>query len=443
MPQKRNELDVETLQQDHSFEGSISAARACVEASWNNGGRVRTVRIEESIVCGSAPSAGLCIVDPLVSRLHAEFDIRPDGVWVRDLGSRNGTYLSGIRVAHARLPADAHVTVGSTTLVFRTADAPVTVDLWPVSQFGPMLGRSEVMRELFARLARYAPSDSPVLIQGETGTGKELVAYAIHDASPRASSPFVIVDCAGLPETLLESELFGHTRGAFTGAVSARRGAFEEAEGGTVFLDEIGELPLAMQPKLLRVLESRAVRRLGESTYRPVNVRFVAATHRDLQSMVQAGAFREDLYFRLAVLPVTLPSLRERPDDVPLLVDHFAKGRPLNASRDELLQALASRSWMGNVRELRNFVERAVSVGAKEAMALGASLPVPATLSPALPSVPCDRPFKEAREAWTDHFDREYVRQLLERHSRDVGAAANAAGVDRTYIYRLIRRHRL
>ena len=189
----------------------------------------------------------------------------------------------------ARLPANAHVIVGNTTLVFRVADAPVTIDLWPVSRFGPLIGRSEPMRELFARLARYAESDSPVLVQGETGTGKELVASAIHESSSRATGPLVIVDCGGLPETLLESELFGHTRGAFTGAINARRGAFEEADGGTVFLDEIGELPLAMQPKLLRVLESRMVRRLGESTYHPVDVRFVAATHRDLQSMIALG----------------------------------------------------------------------------------------------------------------------------------------------------------
>jgi transcriptional regulator with GAF, ATPase, and Fis domain len=444
MAKKRDELDIETLQQEQSFETVLSTARAAVEASWNDGRGVRAVRLQESLVCGSAPSAGLCIADPLVSRLHAAFDLRDDGVWVRDLGSRNGTYLNGIRVGMARLPDDADVTVGNTTIVFRVAGAPVTVDLWPVSQFGPLLGRSQIMRELFTRLARYAASDSPVLVQGETGTGKELVAYALHQASSRAARPFVIVDCAGLPETLLESELFGHVRGAFTGAITSRRGAFEEAEGGTVFLDEIGELPLAMQPKLLRVLESRAVRRIGESTYRPVDVRFILATHRDLQSMVAAGAFREDLYFRLAVLPVTVPPLRARVDDLPLLVDHFAKGRPLNASREELSQALAARPWLGNVRELRNFVDRAVTVGAKEAIALAqphASVPSPAPTG--LPAVPCDRPFKEAREAWIDHFDREYVRQLLERHSRDVAAAAAAAGVDRTYIYRLIRRHRL
>jgi len=204
--------------------------------------------------------------------------------------------------------------------------APVHTGL--CSCFPRLVGSSPAMRDLFARLHRLAFSEASVLVQGETGTGKELVARAVHDASPRAGGPFVIVDCGAIPESLLEGELFGHAKGAFTGASGARKGVIEAADGGTLFLDEIGELPLTMQPKLLRVIESRSLRRLGEPAYRPVNVRFISATHRDLRLMVNERGFREDLYFRLSVLPITIPPLRERPADIPTLVEHFLAGTP-------------------------------------------------------------------------------------------------------------------
>jgi len=214
---------------------------------------------------------------------------------VRDLGSTNGTWVDGVLVQSARIPPEGAMRLGATTLSLSLSANPSTIPLWPHDQFGPLVARSDSMRELFLLLSKYAQTSSAVLIQGETGTGKELVARAIHEASPRAEQPFVVVDCAALPETLLESELFGNARGAFTGAVAARAGAFETASGGTVFLDEIGELPITMQPKLLRVLESQTVRRLGESEHRRIDVRFIAATNRDLQSMVATGGFREDL----------------------------------------------------------------------------------------------------------------------------------------------------
>jgi DNA-binding NtrC family response regulator len=329
------------------------------------------------------------------------------------------------------------------------------------------------MRELFATLARIAPMDAPVLVYGETGTGKELVARAIHDASPRASKPFVVVDCAALPENLLDAELFGHTRGAFTGAHAARTGAIESAEGGTVFLDEIGELPIAMQPKLLRVLESRTVRRVGEATHRSVDVRFLSATHRDLLTMVNAAEFREDLYFRLSVIPIHVPALRERKDDIELLVSHFLRTAG-GASHipAELMRELMSRPWRGNVRELRNFVERARALGATEALAMTserepsarpsspasvgsvpaavpgtAAVPGPSAAAPAAADVTDPRIFQQAykdfRESWVDSGEKEYIRRLLVRHDRNVAAAAREAEVDRTYIYRLIRKHEL
>jgi transcriptional regulator with GAF, ATPase, and Fis domain len=311
------------------------------------------------------------------------------------------------------------------------------------------MGGSTAMREMFARLARIAATDSTVLLQGETGTGKELVAQAIHESSSRAEQPFIVVDCAALPENLLEAELFGHAKGAFTGASAARIGALEQASGGSVFLDEIGELPLSMQPKLLRVLESRTVRRIGESTYRNVDVRFITATHRDLRTMVNAGAFREDLFFRLAVLPVAIPPLRSHLEDLEMLIAHFAP----DASRDWLtpqrLAELRARPWSGNVRELRNLVERLVALGPDQSWNLTESAPFgvePPTSTDALPALPvsiAQAPFKVSRERWIDHFEREYIRQLLVRHGGNVTAASQTAGVDRAYVYRLLNKHRL
>ena len=273
------------------------------------------------------------------------------------------------------------------------------------------------MRELFAQMSRVAQSDAPVLILGETGTGKELVARAIHDASARASGPFVIVDCAALASSIIEGELFGHARGAFTGAVGARAGSFEAANGGTIFLDEIGELPLELQPKLLRVLESRSVKRLGESEHRPIDVRLVAATHRDLRRMVNAGAFREDLYFRIAVLPLALPPLRARKGDIPLLFRHFLAGRrPVEPVSE---RELAEMPWLGNVRELRNFVERACAIGAQGRDAVQPrrrSRPPRRPRQPDASAVAFEQPFKEFRERWIDHGEREYLQRLLERH---------------------------
>ncbi|HSO34701.1 MAG TPA: sigma-54 dependent transcriptional regulator, partial [Labilithrix sp.] len=329
------------------------------------------------------------------------------------------------------------------------------VPLWPHDRFGPLVARSEIMRELFVRLLQYAESDAPVLVQGETGTGKELVAEAIHEASPRSAQPFVVVDCGALPDTLLESELFGHAKGAFTGALAARAGAFEAANGGTVFLDEIGELPLAMQPKLLRVLESQTVRRLGETEHRRVNIRFVSATNRDVQAMVAGGAFREDLFFRLSVLPVFVPPLRARPDDIPLLLEHFLARSPAVRVPPEMLGELSAYRWPGNVRELRSFAERArtVSPASAWAMTRGTELPpAPADPGPAaapiaagsgLPPVTVGTPFKVLREQWVDHLEREYLTALIAKHGRNVGEIADEAALDRSYVHRLLRKHDL
>jgi transcriptional regulator with GAF, ATPase, and Fis domain len=414
---------------------------------WTESGAERTRVIEGRVLLGSAPSSAIVVADPTVSRVHAEFEARQDGVWVRDLGSRNGTFVDGLQVKEARVPDKGRVRLGATDFVMDyNLGRRRPIEIWPNDTFGKLVGTSVAMRELFATLARIAPMDASVLIQGETGTGKELVARAIHDASPRASRPFVVVDCAALPENLLDAELFGHTKGAFTGAVGARTGAIEAADGGSVFLDEIGELPPAMQPKLLRVLESRTVRRVGETTHRTVDVRFISATHRDLLTMVNASEFREDLYFRLSVIPVDVPPLRDRQEDIELLVNHFLSGSGSDGpASPDLVRELMNRPWRGNVRELRNFVDRARALGSNAALAISQRAAGEDGNRPSRfdDSKIFETNYKDFRETWVDEGEKEYIRRLLLRHNRNVAAAAREAEVDRTYIYRLIRKHEL
>jgi two-component system response regulator GlrR len=439
--------DIETQTQAPPAHYATRALRHRVEVQWTDRGGAHSMELDGRAVVGSASDSGIVVDDPAVSRIHAELELRADGLWIRDLGSRNGTFIEGILVSHGRVPDGGSARVGSTHLAVRREETPGAVELWALDQFGPLLGRSAIMRELFARLAKIARTDSTVLVQGETGTGKELVAQAIHQASSRATQPFVVVDCAALPETLLEAELFGHAKGAFTGATMARAGAIEAAEGGTVFLDEVGELPLALQPKLLRVLESRTIRRIGENTHRKVGVRFLSATNRDLRTMVNEGTFREDLYFRLAVLPIQIPPLRERAEDLPILMDSFLP--PGTVLGPELEDEVARRPWRGNVRELRNFVERVVAVGSHEAL----SMPATGTASSGAVQDAAsdaswgalvgalDRPLRETRAIWLDAMERAYVHHLLERHGGNVARAAESAEIDRTHFYRLIRKH--
>lgn len=430
---------------EYSDETEISHARPArllrsrPELSWTDETGTHRLVVAGPTTIGSAPDVGARIADREVSRLHAELEPTETGTWIRDLGSRNGTYVGDLLVTAALLPDGARLRLGGTELRLRYPSEPSPIELWPGESFGGLIGASAPMRELYAGLARVAACDAPVLLLGETGTGKELAARAIHAASARAAQPFVVVDCAALSASLIEGELFGHARGAFTGAVAARAGAFEAASGGTIFLDEIGELPIAMQPKLLRALESRTVKRLGESEHRAVDVRLIAATHRDLGRMVNSGGFREDLYFRIAVLPLVLPALRARPSDIPLLYRHFLAGRQPREPISE--RELCERPWLGNVRELRNFVERLCAIGASGP--LDAAPAVAPAAAPAGAPIPFEQPFKEFRERWIDHGEREYVQRLLDRHGRNVAAAAEAAGLDRTYVYRLIRKHDL
>jgi len=383
---------------------------------------------------GTSVASDLQLTDPTVSRLHCELRNVDGTVRIVDCGSTNGTHVDGVRVHVAELVGGARVRLGGTVLGIATAGEPVALELSPRHRFGEVIGASIEMRRIYAVLERVAPTEASVLIQGETGTGKELVARSIHDVSARAGGPFVVVDCGAIAENLIESELFGHVRGAFSGAVSDRRGLVEEADGGTLFLDEIGELPLSLQPRLLRVLESLEVRRVGGNGSRRVDIRVVAATNRPLAHAVNRGTFREDLYYRLAVVEVVLPPLRARPEDIPLLAEHFF--RRYAGDQEPVppgLQALSSRAWSGNVRELRNYVERSVSLG--YASAAGAPAPPPPRAEPV---VPVHLPLKDARAAWNEQFERVYVEALLARTGGNVTRAAELAGVNRRSLQRLI-----
>ncbi len=413
-------------------EPPVMRERPCI--AWQDASGPHTRVVDQLLVVGSALQADVVIEEPTVSRLHAELEPRADGLWVRDLGSRNGTFVHDVLVSAARVPELGRIRLGATTLDLRPRGEPAPIDLWSEGHLGGLVGSSAVMRELYARIVRVAASESPVLVEGETGSGKELVARALHDCSHRASGPFVVVDCAALPEGLLESELFGHAKGAFTGAASAHVGSFELASGGTVFLDEIGDLPASMQPKLLRVLESRTLRRVGEAGHRPIDVRFISATHRNLRAMVNAGVFREDLYFRLAVLPVHVPPLREHAEDLPALIRHFAPTMD-DADLASLCEKLATAALPGNVRELRNVVERVRLLGHNTVTDSAEPFEVDGSMS----DLPCDVPFHEFQE----RTEREYLRRLLLRHGGKAADAAQAAGINRTYFYRLLRKHSL
>ncbi len=398
----------------------------------------------KELVIGTHPSADLVLADRTVSRFHCSIDVVAGVALVRDLGSRNGTQVDGVPVLHAPLRDEARLTVGNTELHFDLGRESITIEASRRESFGGMVGRSPAIRAVFAQLERAAASDITVLLEGETGTGKEVAAEALHRESSRAEGPFVVVDCGAIAPELIESELFGHERGAFTGADRTRIGAFEAAAGGTLFLDEIGELESDLQPKLLRAVESRTFRRVGSTTSIPVDVRVVAATCRDLRAEVNAGRFRPDLYYRLAVLPVRIPSLRERLGDLPLLVDRLLDaigadaGAAARLRTATFLNRLARHGWPGNVRELRNHLERCLVLSESEPFA---SSSVTATSDPL--GVDPARSLKVSREAWTQAFERRYLEALLTAHGGNVRAAAVAADVDRTYLYRLLWRHGL
>jgi transcriptional regulator with GAF, ATPase, and Fis domain len=427
----------------------------------------------------------LVVQDKAVSATHFEIAARDDGYRLRDLNSRNGTYVGDIRIREVYLKPGTTFRIGHTQIQFQPMDDIVEIELSKKDSFDKVIGMSANMREIFAQLEKISPSDLTCLVTGETGTGKELIARGIHNASKRKKQPFVVLDCGSIPRELIESTLFGHEKGSFTGAVGQHKGCFEQANGGTIFLDEIGELDIMLQPKLLRVLESREIKRVGGDRTIKVDVRVLAATNRDLRAEVNKGTFREDLYFRLSVVNVELPPLRERTDDVPTIAQHFlrdvASRRGITMSfGQDAMAAMQSHRWPGNVRELRNVVERAAALsdgpvisradlvfgreagpsvivshdlmqaGSQAAQAAAAEMSglaaPPPGAGPAIFDPALLKPgygFKVAKQTVVDAFETAYLKVLLERNEGNITRSAQEAGLTRYHLRELLKRHGL
>jgi transcriptional regulator with GAF, ATPase, and Fis domain len=434
---------------------------------------------EEEIRIGKAPSNHLCVPDPTVSRFHCVIERTARGLLLRDLGSFNGTKVGGAWVESAYLTPDVPIQIGNSVLQVFVAEAEGRAAPDPRKGAPRVLGNSTAMESIVAVLPRVAQSGGTVLLEGETGTGKSMIAELIHRMGPRAGGPFVVVDCGALAPSLVESELFGHERGAFTGAGERRLGAFEAALGGTVFLDEIGELPLELQPKLLRALEERTIRRLGSTQAVLLDVQVVAATNRDLREAVTRGTFRADLYYRLEALRLVIPPLRERREDIPPLVEHFCR-----RTRAEIPEALvermksefAARHWPGNVRELRNAVERMAlllpwmgdptqtSLTGEPDQAMprasdpphsmfGNDRPTEPVIEPGMAAAPAaaddsdaamfTQPFRQAKESAVEQWERRYLTALMKHVQGNISRAARLVQVDRGHLRDLLRRHQI
>jgi transcriptional regulator with PAS, ATPase and Fis domain len=406
----------------------------------------RVALTKKRFVIGKGASCDLRFLDATVSRQHLEIEASEEACFVRDLGSTNGTQINGTRIMEAFLAPGDRVQAGNIELMLQPVyETPEERSLGALEQFGTLIAASPSMKSILGMLRKAAQSGTTVLLRGETGVGKSALAKALHTEGPRREGPFVVFDCASVAPTLVESELFGVKKGAFTGAYESRAGACELAGGGTLFVDEICDLPIELQAKLLRVLEDKEVQRLGDTKPRKLDIHVIAATRINLEEAVREGRFRRDLYYRIAVLEVMVPPLRNRKEDLPLLCNHFLKetrgdnawSRFTPALRDELL----AYSWPGNIRELRNVLERLECIGPD-----GVLTPQMREERPdegLAFSFEMDRPFKEAKEELIDAFEREYLAKLLERSKGRIAPAAREAGLNRKYFYDLLRKHGL
>jgi len=390
-------------------------------------------------VIGSAPTCDIAISEATVSRTHVELSLVPEGVSVRDLGSRNGTFYQGQRVEKMVLALGGRIRVGATTVAIDAdTDSLVSGLEYDGTLYRGMVGASAAMRRVFAMLHRLEGSLATVLVEGESGVGKELVARALHEGSSVAAGPFVALNCAAIPRDVVGSELFGHRRGAFTGALEARRGAFESADGGTLFLDEIGELPIDIQPVLLRALELGEIRALGDDQPKRVHVRLVAATNRELDAEVAGGKFRQDLFYRLAVVRLRVPPLRDRPDDVEPLARRFAAFLGLADLPDTVLAELRGRAWPGNARELQNAVQAYAALGilpeaqrARESRSNASFRDL----------IDVRRPYADQKDQVIDRFTVAYLQELMAFTGGNQSEAARLSGINRGYLGRLLVRH--
>ncbi|MEM9072092.1 MAG: sigma 54-interacting transcriptional regulator [Myxococcota bacterium] len=425
----------------------------------------------DTVSIGAADDNDLVLRDETVSRYHCQLFQEGGSYLVRDLGSTNGTFVNRVRIREAWLKPGCTLSLGTTELRFAASDEKFRIVPSEKSRFMDLIGRDAKMREIYAILEKIAPTDATVVIEGETGTGKEVVARSTHQASRRAGGPFMVFDCGAVPENLIESELFGHEKGAFTGAITTRQGVFEMANGGTVFLDELGELQLDLQPKLLRVLEQREVKRVGGTKPIKVDVRVVAATNRNLEEEVRAGRFREDLFYRLSVVRLILPPLKKRKDDIPLLIQQFLKtgrfnrtpegGRRVRQISRSALDRLLEYDFPGNVRELHNVIERAVSFADTDTIEVK-DLPdhiaiqhrpfleepthvektVGKIAAPVVgPAPDLQSTFKDAKEEWVSAFEKEYIEALLKRNDGNISHAAREAEIDRKYFRKLMKKY--
>jgi DNA-binding NtrC family response regulator len=440
--------------------------------------------LKPRVTGGRSIISDLVVQDKAVSGSHFEVSARDDGYRLRDLNSRNGIFVGDLRVREVYLRPGTIFRIGHTNIQFQTLQDVVEIELSKKDRFDMMLGASPAMREIFAHLEKVAPSELTCLITGETGTGKEMVARALHNASARKSKPFVVLDCGSIPRELIESTLFGHEKGSFTGAVQQHDGCFMQANGGTIFLDEIGELDITLQPKLLRVLEQREIKRVGGDRTYKVDVRVLAATNRDLREEVNKGTFREDLYFRLSVVHVELPPMRERREDIPGLANHFLRevasrrGMTMSWSQDAMA-AMMTHQWPGNVREMRNVVERAAALSdgpvitradlvfgremgpsivvshdlaqagaqaAQRAAAQLAGVDLPHQQGPAIfdaALLKAGLGFKQAKQTVVDAFEIAYLGALMIRNDGNITRSAQEAGLTRYHLRELLKRHGL
>ncbi|MBP5227075.1 MAG: sigma 54-interacting transcriptional regulator [Kiritimatiellae bacterium] len=400
---------------------------------------------------GSSDHNDLTIRDSTVSKRHCEISVEQSGYLIRDLDSTNGTLVQGVRISSAHLAPGSEIQLGKTRIVFCPLQDANDIPLSSHESFGRMIGRSVPMRRIFYLAETYSPTDVTVMITGETGTGKEVLADEIHNHSNRRDKPFIVIDCAAISKELIESELFGHVKGAFTGANADRQGAFELADGGTVFLDEIGDLSPELQPKLLRVLEKREIRRVGCNKVRKIDVRIISATNRNLANEVNEGHFREDLYYRLSVVHLELPPLRRRREDITLLVKRFLTDlqgeEAINqlSDFDRTMEILKRHEWPGNVRELKNLIELAF-YSERRPVDLSAFLSlVHLRSNNSKPeqelSFSADKPFKDAKNDLIEEFERAYLNDLLAKNQQNISRSAREAGIERAYLQRLIRKY--
>jgi DNA-binding NtrC family response regulator len=420
----------------------------------------RQMTVDKPIVrIGSNEKNDLVLLDNTVSRFHCEIRRVRDEYLFIDRQSTNGCYLGDLRLVEGYLYPNCELLIGNCLVRFEPLVESIEIVPIKADQYGELIGSAEKMRKVYGLLDKVAPSELSVVIQGQTGTGKELVSRAIHQFSRRKDGPLVIFDCSAFPESLLESELFGHEKGAFSGAIRTHRGVFERAEGGTIFFDELGEMSVNLQPKFLRALESGEIRRVGGERTIKIDARVVSATNRNLLSMVEEGTFRQDLYYRLAKVTLNLPPLRERIEDLPTLCEHFIEqlkrrgNVPIHVLGfgPEALLTMSRYDWPGNIRELKNVVERAAAFCEGDLIQpedlpgdICARLGMDASNKMSQsPSVTPGLGLKEAKELMVSNFERDYLVGLLKQYNMNISRVAREAGIDRRHVYRLMKKYEI